>query len=360
MIDNLIEVSIFGGGAGYGESILVKISNEYFVIDSFQNPRTSKSFLIDYFREQDINCEIDVKLVISTHWHDDHFKGLADILSLCKSAEFYCSDCISTDEFKNIYSFGELAPIISPTKEISKIINVLTENKKCINSLKAEQLVYKNQINGVELKIYALSPNDFAITKARIQISASLTNMTEDRVLPKAPSPNDASIVLFFEYGDICFLLGGDLPYNNDNRQGWKNIIEKSMSYKNKKSSIFKVSHHGSQTSYNADIWNKLLLTQPIACLTPYKKGHFVPNASEIRNILSHTEYAFITCKNEVLKKRKKRSTKTKLLLEELKIEVYEIPYDFGHIKLTNPNFTNTRNIWGVELLGKAIKLQDY
>ena len=98
---NEIEISCFG--PGFGESIVIHLGNsEWIIIDSCTNNIDPLPASINYLNSIKVKVETQVKIVLATHWHDDHIKGIADTLERCKNAVFYCSDALRTDEFRDL------------------------------------------------------------------------------------------------------------------------------------------------------------------------------------------------------------------------------------------------------------------
>ena len=40
----------------------------------------------------------DVALIVATHWHDDHIRGIARLVELCTDARFYCASALCGEE----------------------------------------------------------------------------------------------------------------------------------------------------------------------------------------------------------------------------------------------------------------------
>src|SRR5882724_10511700 len=94
-----VEVSLIG--PGYGECVVLHLGGgEWVIVDSCLNPITKKPAAEEYLELLGIDPEVAVKLIVSTHWHDDHVRGLASIYSRCTRAEFVCSDALKFDEFR--------------------------------------------------------------------------------------------------------------------------------------------------------------------------------------------------------------------------------------------------------------------
>jgi metal-dependent hydrolase (beta-lactamase superfamily II) len=93
-----IELILFG--PGYGECVAVHLGeNRWIVVDSCLDTKTSRPAVIEYFSSIGINPEESVKLIIISHWHDDHIRGLSDIISSCPKASVCCSSVLTQKEF---------------------------------------------------------------------------------------------------------------------------------------------------------------------------------------------------------------------------------------------------------------------
>ena len=93
-----IEVSVFG--PGYGESVLVHIGHqEWLLVDSCLDFASRQPAPLAYLRSIGVNPSEAVKLVVATHWHDDHIRGLGTVLHTCEVAQFVCSVALRSDEF---------------------------------------------------------------------------------------------------------------------------------------------------------------------------------------------------------------------------------------------------------------------
>jgi glyoxylase-like metal-dependent hydrolase (beta-lactamase superfamily II) len=98
-----IEVSVFG--PGYGESIVIHLGgNKWIIVDSCIDPISKEPIPLSYLHQIGVKPIEAVKQVIATHWHDDHIRGLSKIIRECKSAEFVCSAALRSNEFLTITS----------------------------------------------------------------------------------------------------------------------------------------------------------------------------------------------------------------------------------------------------------------
>lgn len=84
---NLFRVSLIGTGGGYGESVVVQLGmNNWMVVDSCIDPVTKESLPLEYLKSLGVHIETEVKLIVCSHWHNDHILGIDKLLEECKSA----------------------------------------------------------------------------------------------------------------------------------------------------------------------------------------------------------------------------------------------------------------------------------
>ncbi len=87
--DKIAEITLIGTGGGYGESIVIHMGlNNWIVVDSCINPYSKTCLPLKYLEELGVNIEKDLKLVICSHWHDDHIAGISQLLKKGMNADF--------------------------------------------------------------------------------------------------------------------------------------------------------------------------------------------------------------------------------------------------------------------------------
>ena len=52
---------------------------------------------LEYLQRIGHNPASSVRLIVATHWHDDHIRGLAEVVRTCAAADFYCSSALRTN-----------------------------------------------------------------------------------------------------------------------------------------------------------------------------------------------------------------------------------------------------------------------
>ena len=128
--------------------------------------------------------------------------------------------------------------------------------------------------------IISLSPHDEELHN----YLDSLSEESIDGILTKysTEKENAYSVVLLIKSTMGCFLLGGDYP-NKQNGifEGWEIITNEYNKTYDCKSILFKIPHHGSDSSFNEKVWTDMLCTTPFSVGTIYNRGIKVPNQNE-------------------------------------------------------------------------------
>jgi len=102
-----VEVSIFG--PGYGECVVVHIGNgDWLVIDSCLEGKAKRAVALEYLESLGVDVASAVRVVVATHWDDDHIVGLADICRASVSAKFVCSAAMTSEQFESILATWRL------------------------------------------------------------------------------------------------------------------------------------------------------------------------------------------------------------------------------------------------------------
>ena len=285
--DDEIEVSLFG--PGYGECALIHIGEQKWVIvDSCLDPEGQPAALT-YLDRLGLDPAESVCLVVTTHWHDDHIRGMAKVVEVCDAAKFCCANTLTEDEFVAKVAFLESSSAIPDGYGVRELYNVLgLLGARSVTPLYASpnRRIYRQG----GCNVWTLSPSDALYQTFLRRIYANMPNEKEQRRRIPALGPNGASVVVLIEVDDTAVLLGGDLEI-----RGWLGILDDDpQTYT--KASVFKVPHHGSENAYVCRVWEEMLEPNPVAALTPWRlAGGSLPTSQGIGRILSHTDRAYIT-----------------------------------------------------------------
>ena len=253
-----LEISVFG--PGIGECVVAHIGDgDWIVVDSCIDRRSGQPIALDYLRSLGVDLASRVRLVVATHWHDDHIRGLAEILRTAEGAKFVSSAAYALSDLVRVVALGtKTAPQSSATTEYDGIIRVLEERRRRGESRDAvgpvpaiankKLLALTSAERSVGAEAFALSPADGVFNLALAELR-NARSAIERRHRPSRQGPNQLSVVLWLKVGVLHVLLGADLEHVSGATEGWKAIVD-SGERPGGRAGFYKVPHHGSE---NAD-----------------------------------------------------------------------------------------------------------
>ena len=359
--NNIAEITLIGTGGGYGESIVVHLGNSnWIIVDSCVDPITKKILPLEYLRSIGVDIEKDVKLILCTHWHDDHIKGLSTILDLCKNAIFSMARPNDLGKFLLFVELDYRKLTVQPSnvsmEECSKCFEILKARKSIKKNAAKDKALFIVQIaKTLNSEVISISPSDFTMNEYDKEISSLITEYGSSAKKIISQTPNDKSVALFLKLGPHRAILGADLEVvENDNRVGWLNILD-DKGLIDKKSTLFKIPHHGSLNGYHERIWIELLEASPISKLTPWNKNGKLPNVEMLKKYTDHTNELFLT--SPVYDTRvKKRDKQIDKFIKKLDLNIKEVRYSLGIVQC-RIDITDKNSNWKVELEGEAFKI---
>ena len=356
-----IEVALLG--PGYGESVLVHLgNNKWVIVDSCINSKTSEPAPLEYLKSIGVDPETAVVLIIATHWHADHVRGISKVLSSCPNAKFCHSAALRDEQFLNyIFAFAERNPILagSGTEEWIRVLDVLNDRPatRAMMNRKVHYMPASESGHGEECSIWTLSPSDKQVELFLRSIAKFTPNKKETKYRATQPDDNHQCIVTWIEIGEHSILLGGDLIETTDPDSGWS-VIVKSKERPQRDAVIFKVPHHGSKNAHNDDVWSKMLLTQPYAIVTPYNRGKKkIPSPSDVTRIEAYTSNGYATAKLSPSKSTFNRPAAVERTIKETVGKIRKIQPNTGLVRLRNS--LSGSHDWSVELFNSACKVAD-
>jgi metallo-beta-lactamase superfamily protein len=297
-----LEVSVFG--PGLGESIAAHVGDdEWIVVDSCKDPDTGRPASLQYLEVLGIDIGSRVKLVVVTHWHDDHMRGAAEILRAATQAQFCCSIALRCDEFWTLLAGSEQLVMKSDSAtgvaEFASILETLKQRRPRHTPpasagprwAMADMLLYRR--NGAPgssgCEVHALSPSSTATTRAFRGLAQLVPQLRGARRAAVAVGPNEASVVLSVSLGDAHALLGADLETGANLASGWHAVVT-SATRPSTKAGVYKVAHHGSANADHDAIWSALVADEPVAVLTPFLQGNVVlPSSPDLARLRART-----------------------------------------------------------------------
>jgi beta-lactamase superfamily II metal-dependent hydrolase len=353
-------------GPGFGESIVIHVGNGKWVlvdscVDNTSNPPMPAA--LRYLASLGITPADAVSLIIATHWHDDHIRGMSTLLSACPQAKFCLSSALSAEEFFAMvtkYDIERFSKSTTGVREIHEVFNALTAaSRKPIRAVSNKpifKLEGSESGHGYDCIVTALTPSDAQLEKFYFEITALMPaiNTTMQRCTPQGE--NDMAVVTWVSIGPVAILMGSDLQETKNPDTGWSVIVDSALRPAGQ-ATIFKIPHHGAANSHSESVWDKMLVPAPFALLTPFNRGSKHPTVDEIKAISGRTSKAYSTS-NLKLKKATTASRTADKTLREAAITITESEPPTGLIRLRNGGLA-AFNDWTLELGPNACQIGD-
>lgn len=338
-------------GPGYGESIVVHIGEgTWIVIDSCVDAN-KQAHAITYLRGVNADLANDVALIVATHWHDDHIRGISQLVESCPNAAFSCAAVLCGREFfemtdamedRNRFSSG------AGTREVYRTFEILGKSSRRLTRAISGRLILDHD----NCRVWALSPFDQDFTRFLLELRAMVPGNRQPKKRSRALSPNDIAVVLRIEVDDIVVLLGADLE-----RRGWRAVLGTDAPAI-RRASAFKIPHHGSESANDPDIWSDLLIQNPFAVVSPWRRGKgSLPTQDDVNRILASTPNAYVTSRSATgtVPGRDRAVERT---IREAGIRLRSaMPPSFAAVRLRHTIGQNSS--WAVERFGSACHLSE-
>lgn len=352
-----VEVTIFG--PGYGECIVIHLGGgKWVVIDSCIDSDTTEPAALSYLRSIGYHPPDAVKMVIATHWHDDHICGMAEIVRVCRDARFCCSSAFTKTEFQSLLeALNGLCHTVSGSgaHELYRVSVNLELTERIMRIANANKLILRvpaaDTVHGLEAVVHSLSPSDdqmrrFIAGLAPLILSARNARRARDQ------SPNHLTVVTWIEIGSLKILCGGDLEETGSPQTGWSAIVA-SAERPPGRAGIFKVPHHGSETAHLDEVWKEMLVANPFALIAPWTlAGANLPTSDDLERLTGLSERVFLTAMAQSPKSAKRFPPAVARQLREMNVVLRREPRT-GAIRLRgHPEALLSQ--WSIELRGEA------
>jgi len=283
-------------GRGYGESIVLHLGDgNWIVIDSFEYGSGNVAPL-DYLSRMGVSHD-KIAVVLATHWHDDHVKGIAKVYEAAINAGMVFSSAFRNDEFIIFIRDNLVLPpnkkISSGLDELRRISDINDRRKLPLMTVGAAHIVYRKHPGetsfGLPVIVETLSPSQSDINSFLKDLGFTRTSKST-RIAAKR---NPVSVVAWASIGTASALLGADLEETKHELRGWKAIVNSSRRPLGK-ASVFNIPHHGSQNAHSDEVWNQMIAPDSLAILAPWSAGASqLPTTRDVTRIKSRAGSAF-------------------------------------------------------------------
>ncbi len=343
-----LEICIFG--SGYGEAILVHIGDGSWVsVDSCIFRNTDRPAPLLYLDTIGVNPNNSIKLIVASHWDDDHIRGISTIVREASQAKFFMSGAISDKKFDRIVLASPPiklkrngSAIQTGVNEFNSVYNILKGRRYKPSLAFQDKILYKH--NATE--VISLSPHDISVTNSIASLKSLIPSANAIGVI-KPLNPNFTSVVLLIKtpLGEV--LLGGDME-ETSSFKGWTLLLRDSV-LKSNQGDVYKVAHHGSITGHLDDVYQQLLKTSQFSLIAPWQKGgKFLPAKADLARIKKFSNEVHISAEETIT--APKIDSKTARVLQRYKAK--SVLINFNLIRLRKSCST----AWKVEHFGGAKK----
>ena len=355
-----VEVSLFG--PGYGECIVVHLGfGDWIVVDSCIQPDSGDPVALAYLQAIGVDSS-RIALVAASHWDDDHIRGISEVFRRATNAQFVCSSAMASREFEAVLSQWRPKSTIpggSGLDELDRVTDILAkraaDTKYPTPECARAGLVLWERQKPIPAEVRALSPSHAADLAAIAGLAGVRdSDRGERRRLPHIEG-NHTSVVMSVRVGTASVLLGADLQVRADRNLGWYAVVDRTKN--NTRHEAYKIPHHGSANADDNEIWDRLLIKEPLTMLTPFcRAGVLLPTCNDAERILARSMRSYLTA--PATKKRyRTRDYVVQKTIDEIALESYAIPNGFGHVRLRKePNGNN----WEVCCFGTALSLEQF
>ena len=346
--DDEFELTLLG--PGYGESVVLHLGGRsWILVDSCG--RADAPAALDYLRSIGRDPSREVALVVATHWHDDHIRGMARVVEECANASFCCSGALREEEFLSAVGALERRHVGTFGSGVQEIHGVFSRLGRA-GAVPTWALASRRVLSKRQCEVWALAPADGTFTHFLRQIGHLIPKAGQRERRIRSLSPNDVAVVLRIAVGDIVVLLGSDME-----RRGWSAVVE-DAARPTGKASAFKVPHHGSGSAHEPRVWETMLEPEPVAVITPWRLGgRTVPNRQDRRRILDSTPNAHVSATVDSTAPVRRRVRMVGRMVRESGIGIRQVrPPDAVRLRRR----IGSGAPWRVEWLGSACHLKDF
>jgi len=307
-----------------------------------------------YLRQLGVDVEQAVKMILVTHWDDDHVKGIADVVEACPNADFVSSIVFSAEKFTcfvEAITVGAMKTDGGNVQNIRKVLQLLKARNKPIKAAAPARQLCSNPV----IRCWSpsdLDANDFLMYVARMHPKAG------EGLRKAIPStPNLASVVLTIEWPDGSVLLGADMEHSADVQRGWGAVVSEAMKIGVAPGNFVKIPHHGSETGHDDGMWEHLLHKHPVSVLTPFGRGAIKgrpPKSSDVRRISKNSGKMYISARHTVSPTRPKMDLAVERSIREGLITLTSQKTPIGIVRHRRVAGAD----WRCELFGAAFRVK--
>lgn len=244
---NILSLEVVVLGKGVGESVLVRVEDDWTIIDSFQTAWPGINGTVPaplaYLRQQGVNPATAVRAVILSHLHADHCRGIDEVVRACEDAKFYLPAAIPDAAWREMLKLEIPGEDRRALAEVASVYRFATDDDRFLTAASVQIIHQPNDV------VRAIGPSQRAVQAAREPLAEG-DPVGARRVL----NENYTSIVVLIVAGAAIALLGADMDAREE--LGWPRLlIEHHGRAWVGGVGLVKVPHHGSRTAFHPEMY---------------------------------------------------------------------------------------------------------
>lgn len=303
-----------------------------------------------------------IRVILATHWHDDHVGGIAALYEAAVNAELVLPLAMTTNEFKAFAATTAQQPLGGVSSGIAELMKLgevrKAQGRPAPKRVQAATTVFRKKTVTAsaerEIVLTALSPSAADVEEFLDYVSGPFA--PSPIIKRMMPQPNDISVACWLGFSNGNALFGADLEQVPNPERGW-NAVMSSTAWPRAMASVFKVAHHGSENGHNDLVWTDLLHPGATAILAPFNKGRGVPKGSDVQRILKLTDSAYTTTQSP-FRRYQREGVLVEKSLEATGIKINSLPLQTGAVRLRT-SFEGEAK-WTIEKYGGATHLKEF
>lgn len=271
----------------------------------------------------------------------------------CPQALFCCASVLCRQEFLTLVGALEgrhFSASGSGLRELHGVFSELADARRVPRHALASRILFRSGCS----TITSLSPTDDVFQRFLAFIGQQLPSVGTSKTRIQSLSPNDVAVALWVDVQYFSLLLGADLE-----KRGWVSVLSDQLP--NGRASAFKIPHHGSRNAHEPEVWQRMVTSDPIAVVTPWRRGgKALPTRQDVERILALAPSAF--CSSGSVGMPRSRSIHANRAvsrtLRESGVRLRSLTGSTSAVRLRRPIGSETH--WSVTLLGNACRLNDF
>jgi beta-lactamase superfamily II metal-dependent hydrolase len=354
--NNELEVSVFG--PGFGECSVVHLGDgRWIIVDSCVDPFSGQPVALDYLNGLGVSPSA-VDLIVATHWHDDHVRGIATLVRECSNARVCVPSVLTSQELVASIIAHDARPLTrvsSGVGEMRRLLDLKVGGTLLRGSADRRLMQIGPSVfsHGHAVEVWTLSPSDVSYHRFLGSLARYLPIQGKQKRRVPNISPNECSVVVWVGVGPVGMLLGADLEEQGCN--GWSAILA-SEGRPRQPASFFKVPHHGSKNAHHPEVWRQLLVPEPVFVLAPYNRGAKLPSKQDVARLTALGPNGYATSVHS--KRDSKRDGTVGKMIKDFNVKLTPLATAVGQVRSRTVDYVEGA-FPSIELLGGAKPLSE-